>query len=72
MLCKKKSISEIKNTGKSLIEHEDELRDNICSNIIMVSKINIQFNKIQRLIGEEKLSNTISPIHNVQLLFVFT
>jgi len=47
-------MSEIKNIDKSLKEHEDELKYNISSNRIMVSKIYIQFKEIQRLMGEVK------------------
>jgi len=51
-LFKKKLMNEIKNIDKTKNKYEDELKDNYSSNRIMTSKISIQFEEIQILMGE--------------------
>lgn len=51
-LFKIKLSSEIKNINKTKNEYENELNDMLWSNRKMVSEINIQFEKIQRLMGK--------------------
>lgn len=52
-------MSEYKNIGKTLKEQEYELKDELCSTRIMMSKINIQFEEIQRLMGKVNLKKFI-------------
>jgi len=51
-LFNKKLKSEVYNIDKTKKEHKDELKDKLYKNKRMVSKINIQFEEIQRLMGE--------------------
>jgi len=45
-------LSEINNIDKTKKEYEDEFKYKLYSNIKLASKINIQFEEIQRLISE--------------------
>jgi len=47
-------MKEIMNFDKTKKDLEDELNIGISNNRIMVSKINIQFEEIQKLMGEVK------------------
>lgn len=53
-LFKKKLMKEIMNFDKTKKDLEDELNIRISNNRTMVSKINIQFEEIQKLMGEVK------------------
>jgi len=51
-LFKKKLLNEINNIDKTKKEYEDKLNYNINSNRKLATKINIQFEEIQKLTGE--------------------
>ena len=53
-LIKKKLLSEINNIDKTKKECEDEFKYKLNNNRKIASKINIQFDEIQKLMGELK------------------
>lgn len=53
-IFKKKLMSEISHIDKTEKEYEDELKDKLYSNRKIASTISIQFEEIQRLMGELK------------------
>jgi len=53
-LARKKLLIEINNIEKTIKEYEDKFKYKLYCNRKMVSKINIQFEEIQKLVGELK------------------
>lgn len=58
-LYNEKLVNEKKNFGKSKENYIDELNDKLKKKNEILSKINIQYEKIQRLMGELKFEKKI-------------
>lgn len=66
-MVKKKLLSEINNIKKTIKEYEDEFKYKLYCNRKMASKINIQFEEIQRLVGKLKFKN---KVHTFKFLYL--